>query len=393
MGLKIGLVLSRVPNYSETFFLNKIKGLQASGFELVLFAQHTDAQFSLCPVVLSPAMGRKYSVNQAFKFFLTLLHLIGCYPRRVFNFVKIERRFDRAWFQILKNLYTNSHLLKADLDWVHFGFATIALQSESVAEAIGAKMAVSFRGYDITVYPESHSGCYNLLWKQVDKVHSISHFLLQKAYQLGLSSKKQYDIITPAIDIAQFKREDYKFSNTTLKFLTVARLHPVKDLESVINAMAILKRHAVHFTYTIIGEGSEYNALQKQIEKLQLTPYIKLLGKKDHETIILEMQQTDIYIQYSVSEGFCNAVLEAQSVGLLCVVSDGGGLPENILQERTGWVVPKKNPTLLAQSIMNVIHLPHSDKERISKAAQDRVRKDFNLNLQRQRFKAFYEND
>src|SRR5690606_21642918 len=126
----------------------------------------------LCPVVLSPAMGRKYIVNQAFKFFLTLLHLIGYYPRRVFNFVKIERRLDRTWFQIFKNLYTNSHLLKADLDWVHFGFATIALQSESVAEAIGAKMAVSFRGYDITVYPESHSGCYNLLWKQVDKVHS-----------------------------------------------------------------------------------------------------------------------------------------------------------------------------------------------------------------------------
>ncbi|MBK7870836.1 MAG: glycosyltransferase family 4 protein [Saprospiraceae bacterium] len=54
-------------------------------------------------------------------------------------------------------------------------------------------------------------------------------------------------------------------------------------------------------------------------------------------------EKADIYLQYSIQEGFCNAVLEAQAMGLLCIVSDAEGLPENILHGQTGWVVPKGN--------------------------------------------------
>src|SRR5690606_28909922 len=97
--------------------------------------------------------------------------------------------------------YLNAHLLKANLDWLHFGFATMALGSETIAKAIGAKMAVSFRGFDINVYPIKHPECYNNLWKHVDKVHSISQYLLNKAISLGLSVETPFVIITPAVQL------------------------------------------------------------------------------------------------------------------------------------------------------------------------------------------------
>ena len=40
--MKIGIVLSSTPSYSETFFISKIKGLQKHGFEVVLFVNHTN---------------------------------------------------------------------------------------------------------------------------------------------------------------------------------------------------------------------------------------------------------------------------------------------------------------------------------------------------------------
>ena len=44
------------------------------------------------------------------------------------------------------------------------------------------------------------------------------------------------------------------------------------------------------------------------------------------------LNDSDLYIQYSFSEGFCNAVLEAQSKGVLSIVSNAGALSENIIK-------------------------------------------------------------
>ena len=64
-----------------------------------------------------------------------------------------------------------------------------------------------------------------------------------------------------------------------------------------------------------------------------------------------------IYLQYSIQEGFCNAVLEAQALGLLTIVSDAEGLPENVIHGETGWVVPKRKPKFFAQKTFHGVYL------------------------------------
>ena len=54
--MKIGLVLSNTPQYSETFLISKIEGLQQQGFEVVLFVGKNDASFSLCEVKVQPKL-------------------------------------------------------------------------------------------------------------------------------------------------------------------------------------------------------------------------------------------------------------------------------------------------------------------------------------------------
>ena len=51
--MKIGLVLFKTPSYSEKFLMSKIKGLQQSGHEVILFANKND-NFNLCEVVEMP---------------------------------------------------------------------------------------------------------------------------------------------------------------------------------------------------------------------------------------------------------------------------------------------------------------------------------------------------
>ena len=49
-------------------------------------------------------------------------------------------------------------------------------------------MGVSLRGYDIDIYPLKHKSCYSLMWRKVDKIHSISYSLLKKARKFGLDN-------------------------------------------------------------------------------------------------------------------------------------------------------------------------------------------------------------
>jgi len=387
--LKIGIVLSKPPAYSETFFISKIKGLIDSGFEVILFVQKRDDTFSLCKVIQAPRVFKKKALLILLSMVFVFVKLGITRSKRVLRFITLERNANRSNFQILKNIYNKAHILQADLDWLHFGFATMALQSELVAKAINAKMAVSLRGFDIDVYPLKHPGCYDLLWMHVDKVHAISNYLLEKAYKQGLSREVAHQIINPAVDITKFKIRKAPSTNT-LKILTIGRLHWIKGIIYTLEALALLKLKGVLFYCTIIGEGPDYEDIAFAIHQLGLKKEVNLLGKLPHDTIVDYLSVTDLYIQYSISEGFCNAVLEAQSMGGLCIVSDGGALPENIIHGKTGWVVPKRNPKELVKAILEVINLPEEKKLQIRGNAHQRIVDEFNIEKQQKEYVDFY---
>ena len=387
--MKIGLVLSKTPAYSETFFISKLKGLQQSGFGVTLFVQQKDLDFNQCPVKVAPKVFKRNVLLQAVYTIKVIIKLCY-YPKRLRTFIGLEKKAKRSKIQILKNLYNNAHILTAHLDWLHFGFATMAIQSEHVAKAIGAKMAVSFRGYDIDVYPLKYEGCYLLLLEHVDQVHSISHYLLNRAYTLGLSKTTPFRIIPPAVDSNIIDRNDTGKFHQTLQFLTIARLEWVKGLTYTIEALALLRQNGIKFQYTIIGSGRMRDELLFSIYHLGLSKCVTLLDYIPHEDVYEHLRNAHIYIQYSLSEGFCNAVLEAQAMRCLCVVSDGGALPENVLHEKTGWVVPKESPKALADKIIEVIRLPEKEKKKIRKNARQRAVTEFNLQKQQKEFVEFY---
>jgi colanic acid/amylovoran biosynthesis glycosyltransferase len=180
-------------------------------------------------------------------------------------------------------------------------------------------------------------------------------------------------------------RNEEKFT-----FLTVARLHWKKGLLYTLEALKLFKDRGYKFQYIIIGNGPQNEEILFAIHQLGLTDYVALLGQKTSSEVKYYMSVTSIYLQYSISEGFCNSVLEAQAMGLLCVVSDAEGLSENVLHEVTGWVVPKRNPIALLEMILKVINLPYDEKQNIRNNAQKRIRSDFNLEKQQMEFSKFY---
>ena len=388
--MNIGLVLASTPGYSETFFTSKIKGLKAQGMSVYLFTRGDVGDFDLCTVISA----KKISRNPFFQGLRSLLVFIQLVPRygTVKRFIQLERMQGNSWKQVYKKLYLNAHILSKQLDWVHFGFATLSVGSENVACSMKAKMGVSFRGFDIAIYPHKFPNCYDLLWRRVDKVHTISDDLLNRAYELGLSREVPVQKITPAIDISVFSEGEKHFTPVKgkVKILTVARLNWKKGFVEVIQALDLLKKEGYDFSYTIVGKGKEEERIAYAVHQLGLSSHVQFVGMKNREEVIRLYSESDIYVQYSISEGFCNAVIEAQSMGLLCIVSNAEGLAENVLNDASGWVVPKYNIDALAKKMIEVVSLSEAAKQTISVNAKKRVREIFTIEEQQKKFVDFY---
>ncbi|WP_299399505.1 glycosyltransferase family 4 protein [uncultured Gelidibacter sp.] len=390
--MKIGLVLPALPGYSETFFRNKILGLQNHGIKVVLFVNHDKnrTHYLNCKVYQAPKLNGSI-FTKVFNVIWVMMRALFITPKKTYALFLLNKQDNFSLKENFKNIITNQFLLYQKLDWIHFGFGTIALGRENVAKAIGAKMAVSFRGFDIGVYPIKYPNCYNKLWTKLDKIHVISDDIKDLVYSNGFNDECTISKITPAIDVSLFSLETpEKEDNDTVQLLTVSRLHWKKGLIHTLEALSTFRKFGIAFHYTIIGSGSEEESIQHAIFQLNMMDCVTLLGLQTHAQIKEQMKLADIYIQYSVHEGFCNAVLEAQSMGLLCVVSDAEGLPENILHLETGWVVPKRSPKLLANTLHDIILLDSSKKELIKRNAINRVKEKFNSELQIQQFLKFY---
>jgi len=389
---RIGLVLPDAPQYSETFFNYKIRGLQNSGFDVIVFSgKRSNAKYFFKHHGAYPVYNGK-PVKQFFQLAFIILATFLRSPSKVINLFLAERKDGNSFTESLKTVYINAHILPHKMDWLHFGFATMSLKRENVAKSIGTKMSVSFRGYDINIFPLKNANCYMKLWKNIDKVHSISDYLHANALKLGLSKEINFEKITPAIDISLFKpKDDLGKIKNPINILTVGRLNWVKNYETAISTMKILKDKGVDFIYNIIGEGKELERLKFAVHQSGLNDRIFFLGKIDNNRVTEKMRESDIYLQPSLQEGFCVSVLEAQATGLLCIVSDADGLKENVIHGITGWIVPRRDPEAFAGKIEEVVELSEEKRRMIAMNARQRVEKDFKIEDQIKKFKEFFD--
>src|SRR5690606_8010423 len=389
--MKIALVLSSPPGYSETFFNSQIKGLQALGHEVTLYTGKVSYRYKLCKHIMHPAVHR-YRLVQVFLMCYQILVLIP-HIKSVKRYVSLEKKQDTPLKRIIEKMYLNAALLKFKGDWVHFGFATVALDRELVPQAVGAKMAVSLRGYDMNVYPLKHRGCYELLWKQVDKVHAISRYLLNKAYELGLDTNKPFKIIHPAVHLENLPKHREANTATKYRIVTIARFSWIKGLELLTEVALILKNKGLDFEWTIIGTGNtaELERYLFDVHEKKLQNQIINVGQTSHDATLKILNECDVYVQTSLNEGFCNALLEAQALGVPCVAFKVGGIPENVVDDETGWLVEPFDTLRMAEKIQEILDWPREKINKITQRSKLRVRNDFNLIKQREAFNDFYK--
>jgi glycosyltransferase involved in cell wall biosynthesis len=146
---------------------------------------------------------------------------------------------------------------------------------------------------------------------------------------------------------------------------TVARMSPEKGVSYLVEAFALLRRRfGERVRLRIAGDttpepgGPNRRALEALTQRLEITTGVEFLGWVPHEDLPSFLQGIDIFAQPSVHEGFGVAAAEASAMALPVVASNVDGLPDVVMDERTGLLVPPKLPQALADAIGRLIESP-----------------------------------
>jgi glycosyltransferase involved in cell wall biosynthesis len=141
-----------------------------------------------------------------------------------------------------------------------------------------------------------------------------------------------------------------------IRFILFAgRLHPQKDPLLLINIIKILQDVNIHLL--IVGEGELRSEIEAEIQRLNLSKQITLIGALPQEKLINLHQVSTACILTSVYEGLPIVVLEALSCGIPVVSTPCGETPR-ILIPGSGEISVDRSPETIAQSLIQILKHP-----------------------------------
>lgn len=218
----------------------------------------------------------------------------------------------------------------------------------------------------------------------------ISNSQAGKKHAISSGFPDQKVVVVPnGIDIDKFKpcrsdgerlRKEWGVTPTGKLVGLVARLDPIKDHSTFINAAKILTTIREDVWFVCVGDGPlEYR--QRLVElshKVGLEERIVWAGEqKDMQAVYNAL---DVTVLSSKSEGFPNVIAEAMACGVPCVVTDVGDAAWIIGD--TGIVVPPQNPAALADGLQEVLtRLEDWRKENIKENVRLRICDHFGLDV------------
>jgi glycosyltransferase involved in cell wall biosynthesis len=161
------------------------------------------------------------------------------------------------------------------------------------------------------------------------------------------------------LNLAQFRRADFSAALPTI--VAIGRLIEKKGFVDLIHACRLLKERGKSFRCEIIGEGPLEKELRGQIDQLDLQDCVELLGPKPQHEIAEHLAAGTVFVLPSTIDpggGMDNlptVIMEAMATGLPVISTAIGGIPEMIVENETGILVPAGDAAALARAIEKVI--------------------------------------
>jgi glycosyltransferase involved in cell wall biosynthesis len=173
----------------------------------------------------------------------------------------------------------------------------------------------------------------------------------------------------------------------TLVLVTVGSLEQLyKAPDVLIDALAACVGEGLDLKLILIGDGKHRAELEARAAALGLSARVCFLGQLPAgDAVRAQLDQADLFVMPSRTEGLPRAMIEAMARGLPCIGSTVGGIPELLPSED---LVPPGDAVALTRKIREVI----TDRQRMERMASRNLEKasEYHEDILMQRRIAFY---
>jgi glycosyltransferase involved in cell wall biosynthesis len=137
----------------------------------------------------------------------------------------------------------------------------------------------------------------------------------------------------------------------------MADLREVKGQSYLVRAFAEAVRKTSKDIYLVIkGEGQEESNLRSLVKELKLEDRVKICTSPGDSCEV--MRSFDVFVLPSLTERFPNRLIEAMALSLPCIASDVGGIPEAVIHNVSGLIVPIRSIEPLTEAILRLVEDP-----------------------------------
>ena len=215
-----------------------------------------------------------------------------------------------------------------------------------------------------------------------DKIIFYSQLMIPEIKLIvGNFDESKNVIIRNAVDHQKFTPSTSLYKKN--KILYVGRIHTLKNIHDIINAIPLVKKKIPDVQLELVGlvESKEYlNSLNDQIEKLDCKNNVKFLGPIPHNKIQKYYDECSIFVLMGQNEGIPRSILEAMSSGKAVISAPNSGIPDVIKNNLNGILVENGNSEKLSDNIIKLL----TDLEfrtKIQIAARKTIEDDFTWGL------------
>ena len=312
--------------------------------------------------------------------------------------LQVKHKHDpRHYFQLKKIL------AEREIDILHLNLWNPGACRYAFSAGNSYKIPIIITEHDPFQLSKLKSLLKKTLLKKVSKIITISDNngkLMKKLYP---EHKNKVSVIHNGIDTVWWQSQlaGYKFEEcqrikeevflaktNTLIITTIAELHERKGVEYLIKAVPEVLKQYPNVKLVIIGKGKERNFLEYLVKDFSIGKNVVFLGRQKEIPRLLK--SSDIFVLPSLREGFGLVNCEAMMAELPVIASEVGGIPDIVLDGKTGILVKEKNVEQLTLALKNLIANPVKRKE-MGAEGKTRVLEKFDAKKMASQFEKEYQ--
>ncbi|MCU7835970.1 MAG: glycosyltransferase family 4 protein [gamma proteobacterium symbiont of Taylorina sp.] len=200
--------------------------------------------------------------------------------------------------------------------------------------------------------------------KKSDTITVVSSAMMQKAVELDPDIKNKLSVIPMGSNLNDIFKPNPKIHREKNLLLFSGRLVEKKGVNTLINALAKVRKQYPDTILAIIGDGPEKESLYLLSKKLDISHSIQFTGRLSHSELSLWYAKATLSVfpfqqaKNGDIEGLGLVMIEALGCGCPVIAGDVPAIHDIIKHNKTGLIVEQKNSHLLATNIIQLLLSP-----------------------------------